>query len=333
MSAQARPTPHPPAAAPARRTSVGVWLLVVTGLVLIASGVTALVLAATVNLLPDDVSFLRLNAGDLCRIQGCRVLHFMSHDRVAWGSSMVAVGVLYLWVAGVGVRRGEAWAWWSLIASGLVGFGSFLTYLGYGYLDAYHALASLPLLLIFVTGLVLTWGGLRSPRGAISVMRTAQRPLRFRRAWLGRALLLVVAIGMIAAGATILAVGSVRVFVPQDLTYIGLDADQLRAINSHLVPLIAHDREGFGGGLCATGLTVLAVAWSGLRLPDPGLWWVLVLAGGMGFGGAIGVHVVVGYTSLSHLLPALIGAVLFALSLGLLHGPMRSPRAALGRGG
>jgi dihydroorotate dehydrogenase len=43
-------------------------------------------------------------------------------------------------------------------------------------------------------------------------------------------------------------VGMTRVFVPQDLAFMGLSAERLRALSPTLVPLIAHDRAGFGGG-------------------------------------------------------------------------------------
>jgi hypothetical protein len=43
--------------------------------------------------------------------------------------------------------------------------------------------------------------------------------------------------------------GSTRVFVAEDLEFMGLTRGALDAINPRLVPLIAHDRAGFGGGL------------------------------------------------------------------------------------
>src|SRR5947209_1158103 len=67
---------------------------------------------------------------------------------------------------------------------------------------------------------------------------------------IGRACLLITASALIAGGLTIMTVGSTTVFVPTDLQFMGLSAADLRAINPHLIPLIAHDRAGFGGGLC-----------------------------------------------------------------------------------
>ena len=62
------------------------------------------------------------------------------------------------------------------------------------------------------------------------------------------------ALGLIGAGFTIQAIGMTRVFVPTDLTFMGLDRGQLDSINPRLIPLIAHDRAGFGGGVATAGL-------------------------------------------------------------------------------
>ena len=111
---------------------------------------------------------------------------------------------------------------------------------------------------------------------------------------------------------------TITVFVPEDLAYIGLDAENLRLINPRLVPLIAHDRAGFGGGVLTCGVLVLFIVWCGE--PARGRWQALALAGGAGFLTAIGIHPLVGYTDAWHLAPAVGGAVLFAAGLWLSAG-------------
>jgi hypothetical protein len=71
-----------------------------------------------------------MSADQLCRYQGCRILHFMIHDRISFGGVLIAIGVMYLWLTEFPLQRGETWAWWALVASGMVGFVSFLSYLG-----------------------------------------------------------------------------------------------------------------------------------------------------------------------------------------------------------
>ncbi len=139
---------------------------------------------------------------------------------------------------------------------------------------------------------------------------------------MGRALLSFSAIGMILGGLVIMIVGMTHVFVPQDLEYMQITVSELRAINPRLIPLIAHDRAGFGGGLCSGGIAILFTLWCGLRPGDRTLWLVLCLAGAIGFGTAIGIHPIVGYTSFVHLLPAYLGALSFLVGIRLLYRPL-----------
>lgn len=125
------------------------------------------------------------------------------------------------------LRHRQAWSWWLFVITGAIGFGSFLAYLGYGYLDTWHGVATL---------------------------------------------------------------------------------------------LIAHDRAGFGGEIATCGIGVLFCVWCGT--PSRSLWQVLCLSGMVGFSTAIGVHPVVGYTDFLHLAPAVLGASIFILGLGLCVKPM-----------
>lgn len=292
----------------------GLVPLCLYGLGLVAAGVAALVLAVTCPLLPHDERFLGMTAADLCAHNQCRVVHFMAHDRAAFGGVVAATGLVSLWLAAVPLRRGEAWAWRALLASGAAGFASFLAFLGYGYLDPLHAAATLALLALFAAGMT------RSrvvPAGAPAV-----GPLRRPRG-VGRVCLLAAAAGVAGAGAVILVIGTTVVFVPQDLAYLGAEAAELDAVSPRLVPVIAHDRAGFGGALLACGLALVPCVCCG-RASRP-LWWVLLVAGVTGFGPAVGVHVAVGYTDPVHLAPAVAGAVVYAVGLVLAHGPMTRP--------
>ncbi len=103
------------------------------------------------------------------------------------------------------------------------------------------------------------------------------------------------------------------VFVPQDLVFFGFSPAQLTAINPRLIPLIAHDRAGFGGGLASCGLCVFFVLWKS-RMAQA-LWQALLFAGLIGFGCAIGIHYPMGYRSVSHLLPAWAGALVYAVGI------------------
>jgi len=295
-------------------------LLIFTGLCLVLAGAFALFLSATRQFLPHDVQFLGITAEQLCGIQACRVVYFMFHDRVSFGGALIAIGALYVWLAEFPLRNREPWAWWLFVLSGVAGFGSFLAYLGYGYLDSWHGLATLLLAPFFIGGLVRSFSLLQSPAGFLSLTKSQTRAPWRSRFGIGRALLLVTAAGMIIGGFTVMALGMTQVFVPQDLKFIGLTVVEIRAINPHLIPLIAHDRAGFGGAICTTGIVVLFSVWCARA--SRSLWQVLCFAGTVGFAAAIGVHPAVGYVDLAHLAPALLGGVFFLAGIVLCYRPM-----------
>lgn len=134
----------------------------------------------------------------------------------AFGGAVVATGLLYVWLAEFPLRQGQAWAWWTLVGSGILGFSSFLAYLGFGYFDVWHGIATALLLPLFGLGLARSFPQLRRPRHLRSVLRPAVAGPWGSRAGVGRAFLLIAGLGMLMAGFTIIVVGMARVFVPQD---------------------------------------------------------------------------------------------------------------------
>jgi hypothetical protein len=284
--------------------SDGRFPLSITGLVLILSGGFAIFQSLTGYFLPQDVHALGFDAGQLAAASNIRVVHFMFHDRVAFGGTLLAVGLAYCYLAEFPLRAGQTWAWWTFFISGICGFASFLAYLSYGYLDSWHGMATLFLLPVFVAGL---W-------------RACPAGVRARDLWwpgekmsVGRWGLAFLAAGMLVAGATIMVVGMTRVFVPQDLAFIRLTPAELHKISPHLVPVIAHDRAGFGGGLSSTGIILLLLARHAPLTKS--FIQIVTLMGLAGFVTAIGVHPAIGYTDFWHLAPAYFGALVFGATV------------------
>jgi hypothetical protein len=282
-----------------------------TAVGLFLSGAFALFLSARREFLPHDVAFLGMSAEQLCALAECRVVFFMFHDRVAFGGSLLAVAVLYMWLAAFPLRQGLAWAWWAIAISGVLGFASFLTYLGYGYLDSWHGVATLALLPVFVVGLARSRSRARIRADAWLPSPQAREASLFTR--LGRWGLVATGAGMMAAGSTILFLGSTDVFVATDLEYMRVTREALDQVNPRLVPLIAHDRAGFGGGLTTAGLLVSLCAW--YARPSRSFYQAVLMAGLAGFGCAIVVHYLAGYTNVVHLAPAFAGAAMFTASM------------------
>jgi hypothetical protein len=278
--------------------------LSMTGFILLLSGWFAIFQSLTGYFLPQDVQALGFDAHQLAHMANIRVVHFMFHDRVAFGGTLLAVGAAYWFLAEFPLRARESWAWWTFLVSGVCGFASFLTYLGYGYLDTWHGIATLFLLPLFAAGL---W---RARPAALQVrdLWASRQPMSLGRWGLG-----FLAVGMLTAGATIMVIGMTRVFVPQDLAFIGMTPSDLRRVSVRLVPVIAHDRAGFGGGLFSTGVILLLITRHA-QLSRSFIQTVAIM-GLTGFGAAIGVHPVIRYTDFTHLAPAYLGAAVFGVTV------------------
>lgn len=266
--------------------------------------------------LPHELRFLGMTLAELRALAGGRVADFMAHDRVAFGGTLIAISTLTLWLIHVPLAAGERWAWRLIAVSRAFGFASFVAWVGYGYFDLWHAVATAALLPLFVAGLAMTLRRVGFEQASPGAHAAARAWPDWRtRGGIGRALLALTGIGMIAAGGTILTIGTFVVFVPQDVVFIGFERAALDELNPNLVPLIAHDRSGFGGGLLTVGVVILGSLAFGR--PSRSLWEALLVAGAVGFGAAIGVHGIVGYLDPSHVGPAVVGAIVFAAGMVL----------------
>ena len=129
-------------------------LLQLTAFALLFSGCFAFFVSIRREFLPHDIAYLAMRPDQLCALAECRVVAFMFHDRVAFGGVLIAIAILYFWLTAVPLGDGAAWAWWTIVISGAIGFLSFLSYLGHGYLDTWHGVGSFALVPMFLAGVV-----------------------------------------------------------------------------------------------------------------------------------------------------------------------------------
>jgi MFS family permease len=302
--------------------SDGRFLLIFTALILVLSGLFVIIQSITGHFLPHDISYLGLDAQELSSFSNGSITKFMFHDRISFGGSIIAVGFLYMWLAEFPLKNKEPWAWYLFLFSGLIGFGSFLTYLGYGYLDTWHGVATLLLLPFFITGLIRSYSLVRHQARFKDAFLMKEKVNLKNRYGIGKLFLLFSSLGILSGGVTIMIVGMTTIFVPQDLEYMSITVCGIEKINENLKPLIAHDRAAFGGGLATIGLLYFFI----IRRSDPtiNLWQILLLSLTVGFSTAIGVHFFIGYTSFTHLLPAYFGAATSAIGLTFTYSGMHS---------
>lgn len=288
------------------------WMYLL-GIGMIVGGLAAWFIASTAVLLPYDEEFLGATAAELRAFNG-HLLHFMSHDRITLAGTMLSLGILYTQFAKHGMREGMHWARTAVFASCAVGFPSFFLYLGYGFFDPLHAAAAIVLLPLFLLSLRKEKPEPldRSPASLIN-------DSAWRRALWGQLCFVALGGALAVGGITIAGVGILTVFVPTDLVYLGMTSDQLSAFNDKLIPLIAHDRAGFGGALFADAVALLAAALWGIQIGRRWLWRTLLFGGAPAFVAGLGIHFDIGYTDFVHLLPAWIAFALYVAGLILLY--------------
>lgn len=302
--------------------SDGRSLIALTGISLALTGLFAILQSVSGQLLPQDSHAIGMDSSALIHAGNRHLLGFMFHDRVAYGGTLLAIGTGYLWLAAFPLKARQTWAWWALVFSGGIGFLAFLTYLGQGYLDSWHGVATLFLLPVFFAGV---WRSRPRERSFRFIWSQANKDDGLAARW-GRIVLGACAVGLIMAGLTIAIYGMTTVFVPSDLRFIGLNPPALSQISPKLIPVISHDRAGFGGGLCSIGCLLLFIA----RCADlnRSLVEIVAVMGLAGFGAAISVHFAVGYVDFFHLLPAFVGFCIFLVANGLLWAGWRSKMKA-----
>jgi len=117
---------------------LGQLLMVTTGIGLIIGGLTISFTGLTTVFVPSDLAYMGTSAHALDAANQ-RLLSFIAHDRAGFGGALVSVGVAVALIAAWGWERGQAWVWWSLFASGAVGFGFALAvHIGVAYVDFWH---------------------------------------------------------------------------------------------------------------------------------------------------------------------------------------------------
>jgi dihydroorotate dehydrogenase len=285
------------------------WMLLM-GIGMLIGSLMAVVIAATRVVLPYDEVFSGMSRDQLDAINP-RLLAFMAHDRVSLAGTMVTVGVLYPLLSWFGIRRGMRWAKLAVLASAFSGFASFFLFLGFGYFDPFHAFVTVVLFQFLLLGLHCK---IAEPQPVTANLR---EDWRWRWCQWAQLLFIIHNLTLIVAGCVLSFVGSTHVFVHEDLEFMQTTAEALRAANPRLVPLVAHDRAGLGGMAIAAGIGLLLPSLWGFRQGERWLWWTFLAAVLPAYVAAIGVHFVVGYTNLWHLMPAFGGAGLFALALAL----------------
>jgi dihydroorotate dehydrogenase len=96
-----------------------------------------------------------------------------------------------------------------------------------------------------------------------------------------------------------------------------MSPQMLGSISNHLIPVIVHDRAGFGSALVSVGLLILMISLWGFRKGERWIWNTLAIGALPAFIAGIGTHIFIGYTTFIHLLPVYFLVILYLLGLVL----------------
>ncbi|MCJ8008681.1 dihydroorotate dehydrogenase [Lederbergia wuyishanensis] len=282
------------------------WLF---GLAITIAGFIALLFSMTSIILPYDEFFLGIMRRDILDFNPA-ILYFMAHDRMTLSGTMISGGIIYMQLARYGIRYGMHWARKAVNIAGIIGFLGILLFIGYGYFDWLHGLFWLILLPLFIVGYAKSKNANEAP---------SSTNLFNHRSWklslIGQLSFVLLGAALSIGGVVISVIGASTVFVPTDLSYLCLTPEMLNEFNERLIPVIAHDRAGFGSALLSVGLLVLMLALWGIREGESWVWWTFTIGAIPAFSSGIITHYIIGYTDFFHLSPAYIAVILYMIGI------------------
>ncbi|CAM3782958.1 dihydroorotate dehydrogenase [Mesobacillus thioparans] len=278
------------------------WLF---GLFILMGGSIVLFYSLTKVILFYDEAFMQMSRLELIAYNA-NLYKFMSHDRMTLAGTMISGGFIYMQLARHGIRHGIHWTRRAFNIGAITGFLGILLFLGFGYFDWLHGLFWLILLPVYLIGFRKTRGANEPPA---SKNRTNHRA--WKKAVYGQLLFVVLGFSFVMGGIMISLIGATSVFVDTDVQYICMTPDQLNALNEKLIPVIAHDRAGFGSALFSVGLLVLTLALWGFHEGSAWVWRTFLIGGIPAFAAGILTHFYIGYIDFIHLLPAYFALTLY----------------------
>ncbi|MGA4718576.1 dihydroorotate dehydrogenase [Fictibacillus nanhaiensis] len=284
------------------------------GLGVFIAGIIALIIGLTEVLLAYDEQYLGVQKEEIQDFSH-HLFHFMSHDRICLAGVMISAGFMFMQLSYHGIRKGEHWAKKAYVIAAALGFLNIFYFMGFGYFDKLHFIYYLIILPFFLYGLYQSRKLTTGSKG-LNLYNT----LSWKRSQLGQSLFIVSGMCLLSAGIVISIIGMNGVFVKEDLMFFALTPEQITAFNDKLIPLIAHDRAGFGGALISEGFLLLTIALWGYREGAKWVWWTLALGGMPGFLTGVGTHFMIGYDNHFHLSPAYLLFVFYFVGLVYSYG-------------
>jgi dihydroorotate dehydrogenase len=281
------------------------------GLSILIGGIIALYFAFTSIILPYDENFIGLTRSDILQVNPF-ILSFMSHDRMALAGTMISGGIMYIQLARHGIKYDLHWARVAFHSAAIVGFIGIFLSIGFGYFDWLHGLFWLILLPIY-------YFSFREGKRILGApfSNHGSNDKAWKYGLYGQLMFIILGFMIVIGGVVISTIGVSKVFVSTDISFLCMSPQMLDLISDNLIPVIAHDRAGFGSALISVGLLVLMLSLWGFRKGERWIWNTLAIGALPAFIAGIGTHIYIGYTTFVHLLPVYFLIILYLLGLGL----------------
>lgn len=284
------------------------WLF---GLFILLGGTVALFFSLTKVILFYDEAFMQMSRLELMELNP-NLYKFMSHDRMTLAGTMISGGFIYMQLARHGIRYGIHWTRKAFNIAAIIGFLGILLFIGVGYFDWLHGLFWLILLPLYIVGYRKTSLAHQPPTS-----KNRKNHAFWKKAIYGQLLFVMLGFSFVVGGAVISSIGATNVFVDTDLQYICMTPEQMNELNEKLIPVIAHDRAGFGSALLSVGLLVLLLGLWGFQEGASWMWRTFLFGGIPAFTTGILTHLYIGYIDFIHLLPAYFALAMYLAGLWL----------------
>lgn len=281
------------------------------GLSILIGGIIALYFAFTSIILPYDEAFIGLTKAEILQVNPL-ILAFMSHDRMALAGTMISGGIIYIQLARHGIKHGMHWAKITFHRAAIIGFLGIFLFIGFGYFDWLHGLFWLVLLPIYYFSY---------REGKKMTDFPASSHGKNDRTWklglYGQLMFIILGFSIIVGGIVISIIGVTNVFISTDVSFLCMSPQMIDTLSNNLIPVIAHDRAGFGSALVSVGMLVLMISLWGFRKGESWIWNTLAIGALPAFIAGIGTHFYIGYTTFIHLLPVYFLIILYFTGLVL----------------
>ncbi|TDL34230.1 dihydroorotate dehydrogenase [Jeotgalibacillus sp. S-D1] len=290
------------------------------GFAILLAGIVALFFSMTKIILPYDEDFIGMTREEIVAFNS-NILAFMAHDRMTLSGTMISGGIIYIQLARHGLAYRIRWVYWTFHVAAIVGFLGIFAFIGYGYFDWLHGLFWLILLPIYFQCYRLTKNSTTHPSSSNQFNH-----LEWKKANSGQLLFVILGVLITVGGLVITTIGVTNVFVPTDIAFLCVTPEMIQALNERLIPVIAHDRAGFGSALISVGILVLLISLWGFREGECWVWNTLAIGAPPAFIAGLVTHFVIGYTSFYHLFPAYVLVVIYAAGLILSYPYLKKRR-------